>query len=387
MRGFKARWAAVLALLILLGAGAQGTVPVGEAFVKLQTRTFPETGKTVQGKFLSYWNANGGLARFGYPISEPIEEPYYVRLLYMGLPDHVYTETHYLIAQYFERVKLEYYPRRSPSYNDIEMPLLGVFQYQEKYAGAGPVQVPNTEAGSVLSEETGKRIGGKFLQYWQAHGDVPVLGLPISDEFQETSSVDGRQYKVQYFERAVMEYHPENAPPYDILLSLLGPSSYTQRYATQEPVPAGPNAIPLDTQLFADYLAGKYKQLGACNLNFVRVDAYEELVGGSNPIHVSSINLVVDKATASCITGRVSYEQAKSWIDSITAEEREYLFAGYVSLSYETYAKAKEPCESCDYPCHYISEEYTEGKGYLEVFTYIRNTGWDTAPTICHVKQ
>jgi hypothetical protein len=27
---------------------------------------------------------------------------------------------------------------------------------------------------------------------------------------------------VQYFERARFEYHPENQPPYDVLLGLLG---------------------------------------------------------------------------------------------------------------------------------------------------------------------
>ena len=38
----------------------------------------------------------------------------------------------------------------------------------------------------------------------------------------EVSDLDGKLYKVQYFERAVMEYHPENQPPYNVLLSQLG---------------------------------------------------------------------------------------------------------------------------------------------------------------------
>src|SRR5438477_11405082 len=32
-------------------------------------RAFPETGQTVCGKFLSYWQQHGGLAQQGYPIS------------------------------------------------------------------------------------------------------------------------------------------------------------------------------------------------------------------------------------------------------------------------------------------------------------------------------
>ncbi|HUS16246.1 MAG TPA: hypothetical protein VM536_14705, partial [Chloroflexia bacterium] len=36
------------------------------------------------------------------------------------------------------------------------------------------------------------------------------------------SELDGQTYTVQYFERAVFEAHPQNRPPYDILLSQLG---------------------------------------------------------------------------------------------------------------------------------------------------------------------
>jgi hypothetical protein len=35
---------------------------------------------------------------------------------------------------------------------------------------------------------------------------------------------------VQYFERAVMEYHPENKVPYDVLLSQLGTFQYKAKY-------------------------------------------------------------------------------------------------------------------------------------------------------------
>ena len=38
----------------------------------------------------------------------------------------------------------------------------------------------------------------------------------------ERSDLDGKTYRVQYFERAVFEYHPENASPYNVLLSQLG---------------------------------------------------------------------------------------------------------------------------------------------------------------------
>ena len=38
------------------------------------SRLFPETGKTVKGRFLEYWNQNRGLPQQGYPISEEMQE-------------------------------------------------------------------------------------------------------------------------------------------------------------------------------------------------------------------------------------------------------------------------------------------------------------------------
>ena len=70
----------------------------------------------------------------------------------------------------------------------------------------------------VLFTETGHRVGRLFLDYWNSHGGLSQQGFPISDEFMEKNDLDGNIYRVQYFERAVFEYHPENAKPYDVLL-------------------------------------------------------------------------------------------------------------------------------------------------------------------------
>jgi hypothetical protein len=51
---------------------------------------FPETGHTLANGFLGYWQANGGLAIFGFPISEEMVEG--------GVT-----------VQYFERARFEYY--------------------------------------------------------------------------------------------------------------------------------------------------------------------------------------------------------------------------------------------------------------------------------------
>ncbi|MEI6042922.1 MAG: hypothetical protein WCS37_00900, partial [Chloroflexota bacterium] len=65
---------------------------------------------------------------------------------------------------------------------------------------------------------TGHNLGGDFLAYWLGHGAVQVLGYPVSELFQEP----GSNLVIQFFERGVMEYHPENDPPYQVLLKSLG---------------------------------------------------------------------------------------------------------------------------------------------------------------------
>ncbi len=91
------------------------------------------------------------------------------------------------------------------------------------------------QSGCQTFPQTGKTVCGKFLTYWQAHGGLAQQGYPISTEFQEVSNLDNKLYTVQYFERAVFEAHPENAPPYDVLLAQLGTYRYKQKYPNGAP--------------------------------------------------------------------------------------------------------------------------------------------------------
>jgi acetyl esterase/lipase len=185
------------------------------------SQTFPQTGKTVQGAFMRYWSSNGGLAQFGYPISGEMQEA-------SDTDGKTYT------VQYFERAVFELHPANARPF-DVLLTLLGSMQYAHKYPNGAPSQVPNAAPGSMLFPEAGKQVGGMFLEYWKANGGVARQGYPISEEFKEVSPVDGKSYTVQYFERAVFEYHPENRPPYQVLLSPLGTLRYNARHETGQP--------------------------------------------------------------------------------------------------------------------------------------------------------
>ncbi|MBF6614191.1 MAG: hypothetical protein IVW55_13780, partial [Chloroflexi bacterium] len=64
---------------------------------------FPSTGHTLRGPFLDYWTSNGGLAQFGYPLTEEFFEPA------GGV-----SQKEPLQVQYFERARFEYHPENQP---------------------------------------------------------------------------------------------------------------------------------------------------------------------------------------------------------------------------------------------------------------------------------
>ncbi len=226
MNKLKNTFVAAGLVMLVLGS-ASYYYPAGTS-AQTDSRYFPETGHTVKGRFLQYWQQHGGLAQQGYPISEEFQEV-------SALNGKTYT------VQYFERAEFEYHPENQPPY-DVLLSQLGTFTYKFNYSGP-----PNTQRASTdnprLFPETGKVVGGSFRAYWEHHGGLMQQGYPLTNELPEISQMDDKVYTVQYFERAVFEYHPENAgTPYEVLLSQLGKYRYRFLYSL---VPPGSTVTPL----------------------------------------------------------------------------------------------------------------------------------------------
>ena len=68
----------------------------------------------------------------------------------------------------------------------------------------------------VFFDETQHWVKGEFLKYFNSRGGLEVFGYPISEEFVD------RGITVQYFQKARMEWHPNNPVPYKVQLGLLG---------------------------------------------------------------------------------------------------------------------------------------------------------------------
>lgn len=185
-------------------------------------RCFAETGYCINGRLLAFWEQNDGLRVFGLPISpqqtEAIE----------GQP---------LEVQWFERNRLELHPEQAPPY-DVLLGRLGVDCLQQQGRDWFAFPKAPAEPSCLFFEATGQSICGEFLRSWQANGleqdgapgssfaeSLALFGQPISPP-QTEQLEDGREYTVQWFERARFEYHPEQSPPFDVLFGLLGHAIY-----------------------------------------------------------------------------------------------------------------------------------------------------------------
>lgn len=217
--------------LDLPGAGRTTTRRVAATSVP-DGRFFPETGHNLSGKFKTYWEEHGGLAQFGYPRTIPLREV-------NPADGRVY------LVQYFERNRFEYHPEYAGTPDAVLLGLLGTqltsAQRERGEEAFMPVSNPN-EDGVLYFPQTGHTLRGRFRRYWQEHGGLELYGYPISEEFVETNPENGKDYRVQYFERNRFEYHPEHSgTSQEVQLGLLGNTLLRQQGWLPSSTPA---AVP-----------------------------------------------------------------------------------------------------------------------------------------------
>ncbi len=93
--------------------------------------------------------------------------------------------------------------------------------------GCAGQQTP--EPASRHFAETGQVVQGEFLTFFERYGGVESLGYPLTGEIV----VEG--WRVQYFEKGRLEYHPENEPAYRVTVGWLGDLLHRRR----PPIPVG----------------------------------------------------------------------------------------------------------------------------------------------------
>lgn len=83
---------------------------------------------------------------------------------------------------------------------------------------AGALAQSDEAPDQVYFAETGHHLSGEFLQYWKHEGALMTFGYPISEEIVDPET----GLTVQYFERAVFEWHPDAPEGWKVQQQLLG---------------------------------------------------------------------------------------------------------------------------------------------------------------------
>ncbi len=229
----------IRALLVFLGMLSLAIVSPAPSSHAAQ-RCFAETNQCMDGRIAEFWEQNGGLAVFGFPVG-PLE--------LTTVDGKTFT------VQRFERNRLELHPENKRPY-DVLLGRLGADRLGQQGRDWFGFAKSGDTGGCRVFAETGHAVCGPILKAWRANGlqidgtksvseaeSLALFGMPLSGLMTETLS-DGKQYQVQWFERARFELHPENAAPYDVLLGLLG----------NEVQPAPTVAIPTATPVPRDTL-------------------------------------------------------------------------------------------------------------------------------------
>jgi hypothetical protein len=150
---------------------------------------FPIAGHGVANGILDYWRGNGGLKKFGQPTSDEMKQPDGRSL------------------QFFDKGTIEYFPQFAGT----------DYAFQQGTGKASPTDKTKDSKNGQYFPETGHNVSFAFLKAFKALGGLDVLGFP------RTESMTYKGQTLQFFQRTVMEYHPEaSGTPGEVVLRLLG---------------------------------------------------------------------------------------------------------------------------------------------------------------------
>jgi hypothetical protein len=177
--------------------------------------------------FKSFWERSGGKVVFGPPLTEEFQEE-----------DPATGALH--AVQYFASQRLQYHRDLVGTPYEVQLALLGVEDAKRRQLldtvpfqrlSAGQQKAPDC----LFFAPTGHFACGAFRAFWERNGlefgdvgltyreSLALFGYPISEEF--TSSTTG--LVVQYFERARLEYRP-NQSDTAVAVSWLGADALAQ---------------------------------------------------------------------------------------------------------------------------------------------------------------
>ena len=171
---------------------------------------FAATAHSLAQPFLSYWQNNGGIQLFGYPISEVVTQD--------GMQ-----------VQWFERARMEYHPELAATGQVVQLTLLGSISYQKDPNNtAGPqaqtvsaqAQGPSTPAQSGLTDKESYLLKSINDQRAAAGLGVVQLSSALTDLARSRSN-----------DMATRNYFSHTTPEGTNFLGMLGTRAIPYKFA------------------------------------------------------------------------------------------------------------------------------------------------------------
>ena len=170
-----------------------------------QELCFTQPGVTacVAPEFRPFWERNGGLSVFGYPLEAAKQEQ---------TPEGAF------MVQYFERQRFELHPEKAAPYGILLGRVNAEVLGREGRNWRDFATEADAPTGCLAFADTKHTVCGAFLQQWRSQGldlgdsgvspreALALWGLPLSQPAEE-QNIDGDRVLTQHFERARMEVH------------------------------------------------------------------------------------------------------------------------------------------------------------------------------------
>lgn len=214
----------LLLLLVIALAAVPAPTPAAAQSSPICFPGVPGIADCIDPAFAPYWRSNGALPVFGYPIG-PREQ--------YQPPD----ASAPIVVQWTERNRLELHPQNPPAYR-VLLGRMGAERLAQLGRNpAAELVEEGPQEGCLWFAETRHNVcdqapGLGFKSYWESNGlqipglgayerSLALFGLPLTAA-QPEPSADGSLVLTQWFERARLEWHPDNPDEYKVLLGLLG---------------------------------------------------------------------------------------------------------------------------------------------------------------------
>ena len=184
-------------LLTFLLVIASLAVLAGASYAQSGNQEFiGDPGKWVSNEFLDYYHSsNDPLAIFGYPITIEYTDP-----------------TTNLRMQYFQKARLDL--EFTPFGTEVDSAPLGEWTYE---AGKYSEAMVGGDPTVCKTFPNGKEVCYAFWQFYQSNNGVKFLGNPISN-----TEINEGGYLIQFFEKGLLEWHPEKAAGFRVVVADLG---------------------------------------------------------------------------------------------------------------------------------------------------------------------